>query len=73
MFVSDYDFETALMEALCRMASSELRKQLANRWFTMQHVSTAFVKIRDTEFETVKISVYLSTFIIKSNVALNVM
>ncbi|XP_072306353.1 uncharacterized protein sycp2 [Eucyclogobius newberryi] len=48
----DYDFQTALMEALCRMATCEQRKQLARRWFTMEHVSTAFVKIRDSEFET---------------------
>uniref|UniRef100_A0AAV2LY02 Synaptonemal complex protein 2 n=1 Tax=Knipowitschia caucasica TaxID=637954 RepID=A0AAV2LY02_KNICA len=48
----DYDFQTALMEALCRMATCEQRRQLADRWFTMEHVSTAFVKIKDSEFET---------------------
>ncbi|KAK7878618.1 hypothetical protein WMY93_030454 [Mugilogobius chulae] len=48
----DYDFQTALMEALCRMATCEQRKQLADHWFTMEHVSKAFVKIRDSEFET---------------------
>ncbi|XP_055078737.1 synaptonemal complex protein 2 [Periophthalmus magnuspinnatus] len=48
----DYDFQTTLMEALCRMATCEQRKQLAHRWFTIEHVSTAFVKIKDSEFET---------------------
>ncbi|XP_053173914.1 synaptonemal complex protein 2 [Scomber japonicus] len=48
----DYDFQTALMEALCRMASPDQRKELADRWFTMQHVANAFVKIHDSEFET---------------------
>ena len=54
LFVPDYDFQTALMEALCRMASPDQRKELADRWFTMQHVANAFVKIHDSEFETVK-------------------
>ncbi|XP_044207947.1 synaptonemal complex protein 2 isoform X3 [Thunnus albacares] len=48
----DYDLQTALMEALCRMASPDQRKELADRWFSMQHVASAFVKIRDSEFET---------------------
>ncbi|XP_036958544.1 synaptonemal complex protein 2 isoform X4 [Acanthopagrus latus] len=48
----DYDLQTALMEALCRMATPEQRKELADRWFSMQHVASAFVKIRDSEFET---------------------
>ncbi|CAK6951244.1 synaptonemal complex protein 2 [Scomber scombrus] len=48
----DYDFQTALMEALCRMASPDQRKELADRWFSMQHVANAFVKIHDSEFET---------------------
>lgn len=52
--MSDYDLQTALMEALCRMATPEQRKELADRWFSMQHVASAFVKIRDSEFETVK-------------------
>ncbi|XP_029993957.1 synaptonemal complex protein 2 [Sphaeramia orbicularis] len=48
----DYDLQTALMEALCRMANSEQRKQLADRWFSMEHVTRAFIKIRDSDFET---------------------
>ncbi|CAJ1085456.1 synaptonemal complex protein 2 isoform X8 [Xyrichtys novacula] len=48
----DYDLQTALMEALCRMASPNQRKELAERWFSMGHVASAFVKISDTEFET---------------------
>ncbi|XP_056279683.1 synaptonemal complex protein 2 [Pseudoliparis swirei] len=48
----DYDLQTALMEALCRMASSDQRKELADRWFSMEHVANAFVKIKDSEFET---------------------
>lgn len=54
LFVSDYDLQTALMEALCRMATPDQRKELADRWFSMQHVASAFVKICDSEFETVK-------------------
>ncbi|XP_029292237.1 synaptonemal complex protein 2 isoform X3 [Cottoperca gobio] len=48
----DYDLQTALMEALCRMATINQRKQLADRWFSMEHVASAFVKICDSEFET---------------------
>ncbi|XP_041654666.1 synaptonemal complex protein 2 [Cheilinus undulatus] len=48
----DYDLQTALMEALCRMATSDQRKELAYRWFSMEHVAIAFVKISDSEFET---------------------
>lgn len=54
MFVSDYDLQTALMEALCRMATPAQRKAFADRWFSMEHVANAFVKICDLEFETVK-------------------
>ncbi|KAI4823429.1 hypothetical protein KUCAC02_012013 [Chaenocephalus aceratus] len=48
----DYDLQTALMEALCRMATPGQRKELAHRWFSMEHVASAFVKIQDSEFET---------------------
>ncbi|XP_058499749.1 synaptonemal complex protein 2 isoform X5 [Solea solea] len=48
----DYDLQTALMEALCRMATPDQRKDLADRWFSMEHVASAFVKIHDSEFET---------------------
>ncbi|XP_054465353.1 synaptonemal complex protein 2 [Anoplopoma fimbria] len=48
----DYDLQTALMEALCRMATPEQRMELADRWFSMEHVASALVKIRDSEFET---------------------
>ncbi|XP_059189388.1 synaptonemal complex protein 2 isoform X2 [Centropristis striata] len=48
----DYDLQTALMEALCRMATPNQRKELADRWFSMEHVASAFVRIRDSEFET---------------------
>lgn len=48
----DYDFQTALMEAIFRMATSEQRKHLADRWFPMAHVSALFVKLKDSEFET---------------------
>ncbi len=54
MFVSDYDLQTALMEALCRMATPDQRRELADRWFSMEHVASAFVEISDSEFETVK-------------------
>ncbi|KAG7520462.1 hypothetical protein JOB18_029913 [Solea senegalensis] len=48
----DYDLQTALVEALCRMATPDQRKDLADRWFSMEHVASAFVKIHDSEFET---------------------
>lgn len=41
------------MEALCRMATPALRKKLADQWFTLGHVATAFSQITDSEFETV--------------------
>ncbi|XP_029013447.1 synaptonemal complex protein 2 isoform X2 [Betta splendens] len=48
----DYDFQTALMEALCRMATPYKRNELADRWFSMAHVAKAFTNICDPEFET---------------------
>ncbi|XP_070825464.1 synaptonemal complex protein 2 [Chaetodon trifascialis] len=48
----DYDLQTALMEALCRMATPDQRKKLADQWFSMEHVASAFTKICDSEFET---------------------
>ncbi|XP_025757206.1 synaptonemal complex protein 2 isoform X4 [Oreochromis niloticus] len=52
MDVGDYDFQSSLMEALCRMATTDQRKELAYKWFRMSHVASAFAKIRDSEFET---------------------
>ncbi|XP_069382156.1 synaptonemal complex protein 2 [Paralichthys olivaceus] len=48
----DYDLQTALTEALCRMATPVQRRELADRWFSMVHVASAFAKIHDSEFET---------------------
>uniref|UniRef100_A0AAQ5XS90 Synaptonemal complex protein 2 Spt16M-like domain-containing protein n=2 Tax=Amphiprion ocellaris TaxID=80972 RepID=A0AAQ5XS90_AMPOC len=48
----DYDFQSSLMEALCRMATPNQRRELADQWFSMGHVANAFAKIRDSEFET---------------------
>ncbi|XP_075898427.1 synaptonemal complex protein 2 isoform X2 [Nelusetta ayraudi] len=48
----DYDFQTAMIEAFCRINTSDQRKQLANRWFSSGPVSNAFIKIKDSEFET---------------------
>lgn len=59
MSVSDYDLQTTLMEALCRMATPAQREDFADQWFSMGHVANAFVKICDLEFETVSISVLL--------------
>lgn len=47
------------MEALCRMATPHQRKELADRWFSMEHVAKAFSKICDSEFETVKIKQFI--------------
>ncbi|KAM9342503.1 uncharacterized protein sycp2 [Pholidichthys leucotaenia] len=48
----DYDLQSSLMEALCRMATHEQRKQQADRWFSMAHVASEFAKVPDSEFET---------------------
>lgn len=48
----DYDFQSSLMESLCRMATPNQRRELADRWFSMGHVASAFAKIQDSEFET---------------------
>ena len=52
--VSDYDFQIALMEALCRMATPAQRREMVHRWFSMDYVAKAFITIRDSEFETVQ-------------------
>lgn len=38
------------------MATPNQRKELSDHWFSMEHVARAFVKIRDSEFETVKMA-----------------
>ena len=53
--LSDYDFQTALMEALCRMAPPAQRRAMVHHWFSMDYVAKAFIVIRDSEFETVQI------------------
>lgn len=52
----DYDLQVSLMEALCRMVSPAQRNELADSWFTMTFVSSAFKKIKDSEFETVNMT-----------------
>lgn len=53
MFMTDHDFQTALTEALCRITPPDQRKEVADRLFHMEHVAGAFVKLRDSAFETV--------------------
>ncbi|TSP68481.1 Synaptonemal complex protein 2 [Bagarius yarrelli] len=48
----NYDLQVALMEALCRMTTLAQRRELANQWFKMGYVASAFSKIQDSEFET---------------------
>ncbi|XP_073669161.1 synaptonemal complex protein 2 [Paramisgurnus dabryanus] len=48
----DFDLQVSLMEVLCRMTSPAQRNELAERWFTMTFVSSAFKKIKESEFET---------------------
>ncbi|KAG9337495.1 hypothetical protein JZ751_028686, partial [Albula glossodonta] len=50
--VGDYDLQIALMEALCRMTNRTQRQELADHWFPMEFVASAFSKIQDSEFET---------------------
>lgn len=51
----DYDLQVALMEALCRMTPRAQRGEMADRWFRMEFVATAFSQIKDSEFETVSL------------------
>jgi len=44
------------MEALCRMTTPAQRNELADSWFTMSFVSSAFKKLKDSEFETVNMA-----------------
>ncbi|XP_077070162.1 synaptonemal complex protein 2 isoform X2 [Siphateles boraxobius] len=48
----DYDLQVSLMEALCRMTTPAQRNELADSWFPMTFVSSAFKKMKDSEFET---------------------
>ncbi|XP_036388652.1 synaptonemal complex protein 2 [Megalops cyprinoides] len=48
----DYDLQIAVVEALCRMTSRAQRQQLADTWFNMEFIATAFSRIQDSEFET---------------------
>ncbi|KAJ8369532.1 hypothetical protein SKAU_G00095600 [Synaphobranchus kaupii] len=48
----DYDLQIGLMEALCRMTKRGQRQEFADRWFTMEFVSSTFCRIQDSEFET---------------------
>lgn len=44
------------------MATPDDRKALADKWFSMGHVASAFAQIRDSEFETVKLSSFCSFY-----------
>lgn len=59
----DFDLQVALMEALCRMTSRAQRRELADQWFSMEFVATAFTKIQDLEFETVSDHVLIKLFV----------
>ncbi|XP_029975455.1 synaptonemal complex protein 2 [Salarias fasciatus] len=48
----DYDFQSSLIESLFRMTTPVQRRELADRWFSMGHIASAFTKICDSEFET---------------------
>lgn len=61
--MTDHDFQTALTEALCRIMPPDQRKGVVDRLFPMDHVASAFVKLRDSEFETVN---YFPTSLIQS-------
>ena len=51
--MTDHDFQTAMTEALCRIIPPVQRKGVADRLFPLEHVASAFLKLRDSEFETV--------------------
>lgn len=59
----DYDLQVALMEALCRMTSRAQRRELSDRWFSMEFVASAFRNIQDSEFETVRFHVIVHCFL----------
>lgn len=51
--ITDYDLQVAITEVLCRMTSEKQRGELASQWFSMDFVTSAFKRIKDSEFETV--------------------
>ncbi|XP_063063887.1 synaptonemal complex protein 2 [Engraulis encrasicolus] len=48
----DYDLQAATLEAICRMSSVAQRRDFVYNWFTMDYVASAFLKIREAQFET---------------------
>ncbi|MEQ2193054.1 hypothetical protein XENOCAPTIV_022653, partial [Xenoophorus captivus] len=55
-FVSDYELQVSLSEALCRLTPRREREQRANQWFSSSDISSAFCDIRDADFEVKEVS-----------------
>lgn len=50
----DYDLQAAMLEAIYRMTMAPQRREFVQNWFTMDFVASAFLKIREPQFETVR-------------------
>ncbi|XP_062396217.1 synaptonemal complex protein 2 [Sardina pilchardus] len=48
----DYDLQAAMLEAIYRMTVASQRREFVHSWFTMDFVASAFLKIREPQFET---------------------
>ncbi|XP_041953154.1 synaptonemal complex protein 2 isoform X3 [Alosa sapidissima] len=48
----DYDLQAAMLEAIYRMTVASQRREFVHSWFTMGFVASAFLKIREPQFET---------------------
>ncbi|XP_031422790.1 synaptonemal complex protein 2 isoform X2 [Clupea harengus] len=48
----DYDLQAAMLESIYRMTVASQRREFVHNWFTMDFVASAFLKIREPQFET---------------------